>query len=61
MFVSFNEGTLILWEMWKEKLFLPNQSIDIMYPNKENINAVPNHKNGDYYENLSFTHFSNEL
>ena len=36
--------------------------INIMYPNMENMITVPNHKkNGDYYENPSLIHFTDEL
>ena len=39
----------------KKKLFLPNQSINIIYPNEKNIIVVHNHKkNEDYYEISSF-------
>ena len=55
-------------ELWfmengaKKKLFLQNQSINIMYLNVENMVVVSNHKkNGDYYENASLTYFTNEL
>ena len=37
---------------WKEKLFLWNQSINAIYPNKEHEFMVPNQeKEGDFYEN----------
>ena len=33
-----------------------------MYPNAKNMVVVPNHKsNGDYYENLSLSHFMDGL
>ena len=33
----------------KKRLFLPNQSINIVYPNKEKVFIVPSHqKDGDY-------------
>ena len=40
-FVSFLRLTLIIWNMWKENIFLQTQSINIVYPNKENIIVVP--------------------
>ena len=40
----------------RESFFLPNQSINIVYPNEGNKIIVPNHKmNEGCYENLSFT------
>ena len=37
----------------KKELFLQNQSINIIYDNKQNLFMVPNHeKSGDYYKNL---------
>ena len=34
-------------------LFLPNQNIKDVYPNKENVFIVPKHKkNDDYYKNV---------
>ena len=29
---------------WKEKLFRPSQSINIIFPNEENVYMVPNHE-----------------
>ena len=41
----------------KKILFLPNQRINIMYPNKVNMIAVPiNQKNRDHYEYPSLSH-----
>ena len=41
--------------------FLQNQSINIVYPNKENMILVPNNqKNGDDYEYPSLSYFANE-
>ena len=38
--------------MVERKLFLPNQNVNIVYPNEVNVIVVPNSKNnGDYYEN----------
>ena len=46
----------------KKKLFLLNQSINIVYLNKENVVTVPNHKqNRDYYKNSSLSHFMHEF
>ena len=43
-------------ESGKKKLFLQNQGIKIMYPNKENVFKVPNHENNeDYPKNLSLS------
>ena len=37
---------------WEDKLFLRNQSINVIYPNKENEFMIHNHeKKGDYYVN----------
>ena len=41
MFVSFHRWTLIIRKRWKEKLFLPNQIVNIVYPNKVNMIVVP--------------------
>ena len=38
--------------MVEKKIFKPNQSINIMYPNEKNVIAVPScEKIRDYYEN----------
>ena len=35
---------------WKEKVFLWNQCVNVIYPNEENVFIVPNHeKKGDHY------------
>ena len=53
----------LMHELWiygnyGKKLFLPNQSIGIMYPNEENMIVVPNHKKNEYYyENISLSHW----
>ena len=45
-----------------KKLFLTNQSINIMYPNKENMIVIPNNKrNKDYYENPSLSDLMDEF
>ena len=52
-----------LWSQgkwWKEKLFMLNQSISIVYPNVENMSAMPNNKNSGDYENLILSHFTDE-
>ena len=47
---------------WKEKFFFRNQSINIVYPNKENAFIVPNHeKEEDYYVNPFLPHLIEEL
>ena len=60
----------LIWQMnfdsmengQKIKFLLPNQSINIMYQNEENMFMVPNHrKNKDYYENPSSFPLINEL
>ena len=39
-------------KLWEEKIFLRNQSINVIYPNEENEFMVPSHeKKGGYYEN----------
>ena len=54
MFISIEKETSILRKMVERKLFLRNQSINIIYPNYENEFMVPNHeKKRDYYENPS--------
>ena len=54
-----------LWlqqKWWREKLFLPNQSITTMCSNRENMVVVPNHKKtGDYYKIPSFFHLMDKL
>ena len=46
----------------KNWFFSQIQSINIVYPNKENIVVVPNHnRNGEYYENPSLSHFTDKL
>ena len=45
-----------------EKLFLRNQSINVIHINKENEFVVPNlKKKGDYYVNPCLSHLANEL
>ena len=44
MIVTFDEITLIPKKWWKEKLFLSNQSIIVIYPYKETVFMVPNHE-----------------
>ena len=57
----FTDELLLLGKLWKENLFLQNQSINIVYPNKENMILVPNNqKNGDDYEYPSLSYFANE-
>ena len=55
-------------ELWfrgkwqKEKHFLQNQSIKIVYPIKENVFIGPNHeRNRDYHENPSLSHLRRTL
>ena len=61
-FVLFHKSTLIVREMVERKAFLANQSANIVYPNEENMIAVPNHKkNEDYYENLGLSYLMDEL
>ena len=49
-------------ENGRKKAFLQIQCNNIVYPNMEDIIVVCNHKrNGDYYENLSLSHFIDEL
>ena len=44
-----DKWTLILKKWWVEKLLVQNQSINVVYPNKENNFMIPNHENkGDY-------------
>ena len=46
----------------EKKLLLPNQIINILYPNVENMVVVPNHKRtGNYYENPGLSHFTDKL
>ena len=48
--------------MMEKKPSLQIQSINIVYPNAENMIVAPNHnKNGDYYENISSTHLMDKL
>ena len=59
---NFTSEHQLQGKWWSKKLFLPNQSINIMYPNEMNMIVVPNNKsNGDYYDNPSLSHFTNEL
>ena len=61
MFVSIDEQTLFL-KMVEREVFLCNQSINIIYTNKENVFMVPNHdNNGDYYVNPCLFLFIDEL
>ena len=61
------EVCIISWMNFNYKenglnFFFQIQSINIMYPNVENMIVAPYHKkNGDYYENPSLTHFTDEL
>ena len=53
-----------LWfkKWWEVKFFLWNQSINIIYPNKENMFMVPNHeKKRYYYVNPYLSQSTNEL
>ena len=43
-FVIIYRITLILKKWWKEKLFLSLQSINIIYPNEDNMFVVRNHE-----------------
>ena len=62
MFITINEWTLIPKNYWKEKIFLWNQSVNAIYPNKENVFTVPNHeRKGDYYANLCLSQWKDEL
>ena len=46
----------------KEKLFLSNQSIDVIYPNEENEFMIPNHeKKVHYYVNPRLSKLTNKL
>ena len=46
----------------KEKLFLPNQSINIVYPKEVNMIVMPNtKKNRDYYKYPSLSQFTDEF
>ena len=58
---------LILWmnsdssKLRERKAFHAKQSINIMYPNKENMFRLANHKtNGDYYKNPCLSYLMNE-
>ena len=52
MFVQINARALIL-KMVEKEVFFMKPSINIVYPNKENVFMMPNHeKKGDYYVNL---------
>ena len=43
----------------KKSISCKTPSINIVYPNMENMTVVPNHKkNGDYYEDPSLTHLT---
>ena len=47
---------------YKKKFFLWNESINIIYPNEENMVMVPNHeKNGDYYVNPCLSQSKDKL
>ena len=49
-------------EWWEVKFFLRNQSINIIYPNVENVFVVPNQqKKGDYRVNLCYSQFTDEF
>ena len=62
MFVSFDGWTSILRKMAKTKMYLTNQNINIMYPNKTNAFMVPNQKmNRDYYKNPCLSYLTSEL
>ena len=46
----------------EEKLFLWNQSINVIYPNEKNEFIIPNHgKKGDYYVNPYLSKLKNKL
>ena len=48
--------------MVEKQVFHMNQSIEIVYPNKENMFMVPNHeKKGDYYVNPCLSQLKGEL
>ena len=47
---------------WKEKFFLPCQSIDIVYPNEENVFMAPNReKKEDCHKNSCLFEWTNKL
>ena len=47
---------------WKQKLFMQDQNINILYPNEKNMIIVPNHKkNGDYYKNPCLSNLMNDF
>ena len=52
---SLSHLTYKFWikrKWWKEKLFLPNHTTNIIYPNVKNVLIVPDHKKDrDYYKN----------
>ena len=51
VFILTERQTLFLQKFEREVFFL-NQSINIIYPNGENVFTAPNHKTkGDYYLN----------
>ena len=48
--------------MVEREVFPMKQSVNIIYPNKENVLMVPNHeKNEDYYVNPSLSQLKDEL
>ena len=46
---------------WKKKLFFPNQSINILYPNDEMLIVLDHKKNGYCYKNPSLAYLTYEL
>ena len=47
---------------WKKKLFLQNQSTNIVHLSNENMFMMPNNKKkGDYYKNPCLSHLTNVL
>ena len=42
MFVVIDDHSLIPKKWWKEKLFLWNKRINVIFPNEENVFLVPN-------------------
>ena len=62
MINKIDKQTLIIKKRWEEKLFLWNQSINVIYPNEENEFMIHNHaKKGDYYVNLCLSKLTNEF
>ena len=62
MLVPVDVWTLILKKWFKEMLFLWNQSVNVIYSNKENVFMVHNHeKKGDYYMRPCLSQLKDEL